>query len=262
MLIFAGALYLRLLKIAQNQTGQAFPLTSVLIFGSGLGVIYASLASPIDRIGEEYLFSMHMVQHNIFIYLVPWQILRGIPEWMATYWFEQMGGFWQKLYRLLAYPILAGLIFNLLFTLWHIPFLYDWALRDRMIHNLEHATMLLTAIFAWIPLWGPLRAQRPSHPVQMMYLLGLAIAQLPVFAYVTFSKTVLYPTYALAPRLTSFSALEDQQVGGVIMKIVAMLVLFIAFTGVFIEWYKAERARDEAEEEVRFGHPPPAAMQS
>ena len=247
-LIFVGAMYWRLLKQAQPKDAQLerkFPIA----FFSALALIYIGAASSIDRIGEEYLFSVHMVQHILFMYPVAVLLVVGIPEWMAETYLQRMGRMAERLYRFLAHPVLACLGFNLVFTLWHIPYLYDWALQDRMVHNLEHFSIIVTAAFMWLPLLSPLKSRRPSYPVQLIYLVGVAIAQLPVFAYVTFSKVVLYPTYETAPRLTQLSALADQQAGGVLMKLSGMLVLFIAFTSVFMAWYKSEQAKDALEQE-------------
>jgi len=262
-LVFVAALYWRLQQPAAQASQETLSKRHILFFLASLLVIYVAVASPIDRIGEEYLFSMHMLQHNLFMYTVPRLMLAGIPTWMALYWFERSGLGVQKCYGFFTHPIIACLAFNLVFTLWHIPFLYDWALQDRLVHNIEHLTMIATAILLWLPLWSPLRHLRPTYPIQMLYLVAVAIAQLPVFAYVTFSKTVLYPTYEMAPRLTSLSAQADQQLGGVLMKIIGMLVLFMAFTGVFMAWYKQERERDADEERARLaGAKSPAALQS
>lgn len=249
ILIFVGAVYFRWLKEAQRNTGQKSSWKYPVRFFLALLCIYIAAASPIDHVGEVYLFSMHMVQHNLFMYPVPWLILSGIPAWMASYWLGKSGVVGGAVYRILKHPVTACLLFNLIFTLWHIPFLYDWALKDRMVHNLEHFTMITSSIILWLPTWNPIRRDRPIYPLQMLYLIALAIAQLPVFAYVTFSKSVLYPTYAYAPRLTVLSAHADQQLGGVIMKITAMLVLFFSFIGICMAWYEsqmqADRLRDE-----------------
>ena len=126
-LAFIGALYFRLLKEAQASGSFTLSLRSPFAFVAALVCVYIAAASPIDRIGEEYLFSMHMVQHNIFMYPFPWLVLMGVPSWMADYWFERSGAWGQRLIQFLAHPILACLLFNLIFTLWHLPFLYDWA---------------------------------------------------------------------------------------------------------------------------------------
>lgn len=257
---FIAALYFRLLQ--QARQGEVVFWHQPARFMAALAVILIAIVSPIDRIGEEYLFSVHMFQHNLFMYTVPSLMLAGIPPWMATYWFERMGQLGQKTLRFVAHPIIACLVFNLVFTLWHIPFLYDWALRDRLVHNAEHLTMIVTALILWLPLWSPLKALRPAFPVQLLYLVAITIAQLPVFAFVTFSKYVLYPTYEMAPRLTHLSALADQQLGGVLMKIVGMIVLFIAFSGVFMSWHRQERAKDKSDATVLPEAKPPQVLHS
>lgn len=260
LLLFAGAFYFRLFQQAAQALGKELSRNHLGFFWAGLLSIYLAVASPIDRIGEEYLFSMHMVQHNLFMYLTTRLLLAGIPEWLAEFWLQKMGTWAQKAYRFVAHPIMACILFNVVFTLWHIPFLYDWALQDRMVHNLEHATMIITAMILWLPLWSPLKALRPIYPVQMLYLVGVAIGQLPVFAYVTFSSQVLYPTYAMAPRLTPLTAIADQQLGGVIMKIVGMFFLLITFSMIFMNWYKSEQARDEAQ--TKLPQPSPVPLQT
>lgn len=262
LLLFIGGLYFRFLKQTAVAEKQNWEWKSPLLFWGGLASIYVAAASPIDRIGEEYLFSVHMVQHNLFTYVTAWLLLAGTPSWLLQAVLNRLGRFAKETYRYLRHPITACLLFNLTFTLWHIPFLYDWALQDRMVHNLEHLSMILTSLVLWLPLWGPIHEQRPIPPLQLLYLVSVAIGQLPVFAYVTFSKQILYPTYALAPRLTSLSPLADQQLGGVIMKIVGMLVMFAGFAGVFLHWYKTEREKDEHEERVRLAQQRPSAAQT
>ena len=246
LLVCAALVYGRLMLQASRETGLPFSRAHALRFGLGLLVMYIASASPIDRIGEEYLFSMHMVQHNLMMYLLARLLLAGIPDWAARHWFAAVPGL-QRVYDFISHPIVACVSFNLVFTLWHIPFLYDWALRDRLVHNLEHLSMIGTALVLWLPIWSPLREKRLNYPMQIFYLLSLAIAQLPVFAYVTFSPQVLYPTYEMAPRLTVMGPLMDQQLGGVLMKINGMLVLFAAFISIALEWYNSEQPKPEPE---------------
>jgi putative membrane protein len=253
-------LYVRLTHYTAQILNQSFSRKHAALFIGGLALMFIAVSSPIDRIGEEYLFSMHMFQHNLMMYLLPRLILSGIPDWMARYWYERsVQG--QKIFRLLSHPVMACLAFNLVFTLWHIPFLYDWALQDRMVHNLEHFSMIATALMLWLPLWSPLKELRLSFPMQMFYLIAIAIAQLPVFAYVTFSPMVLYPTYEMAPRLTLLSAAADQQLGGVLMKINGMLVLFGAFISVAMQWYNSEQHNSPAADAERSALPQQPAQQ-
>lgn len=245
VLCLLAFLYYQQIKRYQAEHPEtAFPQGRFLVFLLGLGAVYGAIASPIDAIGEQYLFSMHMIQHNIFIYAVPWLLFFGIYPPLAEALYQKHTGF-QKPLRFFTHPILACLIFNLMFSGWHYPYLYELALQDRMVHNLEHATFIVFSLLMWVPLWGPIRALRLSYGGQLLYIVGLTIAQIPIFAFLTFSKRVLYPTYELAPRLTFMSALADQQMGGVIMKITAMLVMSMAFIGLCREWYLSEKDKEK-----------------
>jgi putative membrane protein len=244
LLALVGWGYYRLVQYAKHQLQRpdAFNLKKALCFFSGLALIYVAIASPIDSIGEQYLFSVHMFQHNLFMYPIVTLLLVGIPRWMLEIPLNQ----WPWLngpFKKLVHPIPACLLFNLIFGLWHIPFLYDWALRDRMVHNLEHLSFILSALLMWMPLRNPISEMRLSHGFQLIYIGGLTIAQIPVFAFVTFSRSVLYQTYELAPRLTQLTAQGDQQLGGVLMKITGMLVFSIAFLQIFMAWYQLEKER-------------------
>ena len=209
-------------------------------FVFALLVLYGAVASPLDAIGEAYLFSAHMVQHMILIYVVPVLFLLALPVWrlrpvMAV-------GAVSFICRWLTHPVIACLLFNLNFAVWHIPALYEWGLRDRAVHILEHGMFMGTAVL----MWWPLLSRLPEYPrllpgLQVLYILGLALGQIPVFAYVTFAAEVLYPTYETAARLVPLTPLEDQQLGGIIMKAVSMGALFAMLTLAFWRWYQTEQ---------------------
>lgn len=241
-LAFIGWGYFRLTQYAQAQLGNthAFNRKKAVAFYAGLILIYVAIASPIDSIGEKYLFSVHMFQHNLFMYPVVTLLLIGTPDWMLELILKQWPWL-EAVFKRLVHPIPACLIFNLVFGIWHIPFLYDLALRDRMVHNLEHLSFILSALLMWMPIRNPIAKWRLSYGFQMMYLGALSIAQMPVFAFVTFSRSVLYQTYELAPRLTVLTAQGDQQLGGVLMKITGMLVFSIAFIKIFMTWYQQDK---------------------
>jgi len=124
-----------------------------------------------------------------------------------------------------------------------VPDLYDLALRDKVVHVVEHITFFLAALLYWWPLLSPSRVlPRRSYGVQMLYLLGVVIAMTPAFAFITFSQDILYPTYEFAPRLIpNFTAADDQLLAGSMMKLVGVLVSMIAFGTVFYRWYQEQK---------------------
>jgi putative membrane protein len=112
-----------------------------------------------------------------------------------------------------------------------------------LVHIIEHLMFFGAAILYWWPLFSPSRVLPPRRPgVQMVYLLGVLIAMTPVFAYVTFSHDVLYPTYEYAPRLfPNFSAADDQLLAGVMMKLVGVFGAVAALAVAFFGWYRERR---------------------
>jgi putative membrane protein len=132
---------------------------------------------------------------------------------------------------ILTHPIVCGTTYTLIMSAWHVPALYDWALQDKFVHVVEHVTFFVAALFYWWPILSPSKEfPRVGSGAQMLYLTAVTIGMTPVFAFITFSNDVLYPTYEYAPRLfAQFSAADDQLLGGAIMKLGGLTVTLIAF---------------------------------
>jgi putative membrane protein len=220
-----------------------FPRGQAWQFYSALVVFYVAVGSPLDLVGERFLFSAHMLQHQLLIYPAAILFLRGLPHWMID--------------PLLAHPLVrapmrlatsllgCGLIYTLTISGWHMPLLYDWALQDKVVHVVEHVMFFGAGLLYWWPLLSPSRVfPRVSPAVQMLFVTAVLIAMTPVFAYITFSHDILYPTYEYAPRLfADFSAAEDQLLAGVSMKLVGMAVALTAFGVSFYHWSRSTEER-------------------
>ncbi len=217
-----------------------FPRVSALWFFSGVLSLFLAVGTPLDEIGERYLFSVHMVQHVILIYIVPVLLLKGLPGWMLR---PLLAMDWSRpLLKFLTHPVVAWFLFNFVFIIWHLPGLYEWALRDPTIHFLEHATFMGVSILMWWPLLSPTaELPRLDYGPQLLYVLAVGIGQIPLFAFLTFSSKVFYPTYRAAVRITSLTPLQDQILGGVVMKLAGMVAMFWALAVIFYHWYQRER---------------------
>src|SRR5690606_34844869 len=120
----------------------------------------------------------------------------------------------------LVHPVVAFVAFNGIYTLWHLPFFYQLALRYHWLHFFQHVTMVVTAFMMWWPLLSPTpQLPRLSFVGQAVYVFGMVAAQLPVFAPITYATAPLYGFYAEQPRVLGLSPLADQQWAGIIMKI-------------------------------------------
>lgn len=223
-----------------------FSRISAIQYFAGIAIVYVAVGSPIDQLGEEYLFFVHMIQHILLIYCAPPLILRGIPPWLVD---KVLDVRWVRFpVRWLVHPVAAILLFNLTYTVWHIPALYEAALQDKRIHIFEHWTMFSTAVLLWWPLVSRSRILPPlSIPARLVYVFFLMVAQTPVFAFLTLSGEVLYPTYEFAPRIIpGFPALHDQVAGGIIMKVSTMFTGMLLVAIYWMKWWKNDSENADA----------------
>ncbi len=225
--------------------GTPFPRAQAWWFYSSLVIFYLAVGSPLDQIGERFLFSAHMLQHQLLVYPAAICFLLGVPAWMIDPLLARPALLGPG--KFFTHPVICALIYTLVVSIWHAPWLYDWALQSKVIHVGEHVMFFGAALFYWWPLLSPSRVHPPtSHAGQMLYMLAVLIGMTPVFAYITFSQDILYPTYEYAPRLfADFSAGKDQLLAGVMMKTAGMGVSLAAFGTSFYRWFQAGQRADE-----------------
>jgi len=216
--------------------GTPYPRREARRFYGSLVIFYLAVGSPLDQIGERFLFSAHMFQHQLLIYPAAMFFLLGLPDWMVDTVLARPS--LRRVIARLTGPLGCGAIYTLVISIWHLPYLYDWALQDKVVHVAEHVMFFGAALFYWWPLLSPSKAFPPiSYGSQMLYMMAVLIAMTPVFAYITFSEDLLYPTYEYAPRLfEKFGAFDDQLLAGVWMKAIGLTVALTAFGVSFFRW--------------------------
>jgi putative membrane protein len=222
---------------------EPFPRAKAWQFYTALLIFYLAVGSPLDQIGERFLFSAHMLQHQLLVYPAAILFLRGVPHWMIDALLDRPA--LRSLVRLLTSLLGCGIIYTLVISVWHAPTLYDLALQNKVVHVAEHVMFFGAALLYWWPLLSPSRVFPPvGYGAQMLYLTAVLIAMTPVFAYITFSGDILYPTYEYAPRvIAGFSAADDQLLAGVSMKLVGMAVALIALGVSFYRWSHASECK-------------------
>ncbi|HYD84833.1 MAG TPA: cytochrome c oxidase assembly protein [Opitutus sp.] len=243
--ILAGPLRARLARRAGLPADIPFPRGHAWRFYSALVIFYLAVGSPLDQIGERFLFSVHMLQHQLLVYPAAILFLLGLPWWMVDAAFTRPVGNPPPppalSLRILTNPVVCGVVYTLVISVWHMPDLYDLALRNKVVHVLEHLMFFGAALFYWWPMLSPSRALPPiSYAAQILYFFAVLVGMTPIFAYITFSHEILYPTYEYAPRiLADFSPADDQLLAGASMKLVGMLVALAAVAVSFFRWYQA-----------------------
>ena len=227
--------------------GEPFPRAQAWKFYTSLVIFYLAVGSPLDQVGEGFLFSAHMLQHQLLIYPAALFFLLGLTPWMVDPVLARPE--LRRPLRVLTHPLSCAVVFTLVISLWHAPYAYDLALQNKLVHVAEHVMFFGAALFYWWPMLSPSRALPPiGYGAQMLYFTGVVVLMTPVFAYITFSGDILYPTYEYAPRLfANFSAADDQLLAGVGMKLVGMSVAGGAFGVAFYRWFQAGQRDDQLE---------------
>ena len=226
LLLFA-AIYVWRFAHARRESGGrgAGPLQAVA-FAGGIIALLIALVSPIDALGEDYLFSAHMLQHVLLGDIAPLLILLGLSRVIMRPATRRLVRVERALGRL-ASPVVGIAIWLSIMYLWHIPALYDAATEHALVHLIEHASFFAAA------------------------KAGLAALGL----YLAWSTTALYPYYEQTPRIWGLSPVEDQNIGGVLMMaeqsftlVLVMVALFVrALTKSEEEQVRRERLEERAE---------------
>jgi putative membrane protein len=202
-------------------------------FAAGLVVIALALMSPIDTLGEQRLFSVHMAQHLLIMDIAPILILLGLSRAIMRPLVRRLRPLEQSL-GYAAHPITALALMIAVIWAWHLPALYDLALEHAWAHELEHLAFFTVGLAFW---WYVIEPIPPRHRLEgmatvayvagaklLLGLLGLALA---------FSQSPFYDYYEAAPRTWGLTALEDQNVGGLLMMLEQTLVLATFFAILF-----------------------------
>jgi cytochrome c oxidase assembly factor CtaG len=218
----------------------------VVAFLLGVFIMFLALVSPLDELGDSYLFSAHMVQH-LFITLVgPPLLLIGTPAWLLQPLLRKRAVF--LIARVLTFPALAFLLYNADFWLWHAPPLYNATLENQGIHILEHVTFIVFGILNWWPIFSPSEElPRLSLGGQILYIFLTGMPTVALGAGLTFFPP-LYAPYLAAPRIWGLSAAVDQQLGGLIMWIPGNIFYIVIVSILFIQWMQKQDAKQRASE--------------
>ena len=244
LLILLGAYLVAVGPLRQRLGGpQRVDRGRMTVFLTGILVVFIALLSPLHEIGDNYLFSAHMVQHLLLTLVAPPLLLLGTPGWLLRPLLRSPRVL--RVARFVTLPVVAFVLFNVVFVMWHVPELYDFALRERGIHILEHSMFIVAAVIMWWPVLSPLpEVPRAGYLVQMVYLFVQPTVPAILGAVITFSDRVLYEWYAEAPRLWDISAHTDQEIGGIIMWVPGGLAFLLTLAVVFLIW--ASREESEA----------------
>ena len=237
-LLLVSAVYLRGWLLAHRTRPAELPRWRAGCFLAGVLSLWLAVASPIDAL-DDFLLTAHMIQHFILMSVAPpllvlgapaVPLLRGLPRWVIRKPLHPLFAARpvQKVVHALGHPAVAWVAMNVAYLGWHAPAAFELTFRSEAWHNTEHLCFLSTSLAFWWVVLSPWPS-RPRWPRWAMipYLLTADLLNTILSALLAFSGRVLYPSYALAPRITHLTALQDQVAAGSEMWVINSIVFLI-----------------------------------
>ncbi|MBN8234318.1 cytochrome c oxidase assembly factor CtaG [Halobacillus kuroshimensis] len=249
-----------------RKKGEERPNTArQFMFYTGLVLLYIVKGSPVDLLGH-IMFTAHMTQMALYYLLFPILIIRGIPAWIWEWLFKQ--NVVRPVMKLLTKPLLSLILFNGLFSLYHMPVIFDYAKSSETAHAVITTVILITAFCMWISIFPPLESMDALSPIMKIgFIFANGVLITPACGLIIFAGSPLYATYSEAGAwlqamslcvpvnvLSDLSAslsgpayftpmplIEDQQLGGIIMKVTQEIIFGSVIAYIFFSWFNRER---------------------
>jgi putative membrane protein len=232
-----------------RRAGEPHPpgLGRLALFALGLAAVLIALVSPVDGLGQQLLV-MHMLQHILLLDIAPILIILGLtkvllrPITRRVQALERRAGY-------LAHPAFAVLAYAGLMWFWHVPALYDAALRNTWVHALEHLCFGAAGALYWWHVLSPIRNRMRLGglgPIAYMVSTKLLVGILGIA--LAFAPNAFYPFYEHHPHYWGLSPREDQNLAGLLMALEQSIVMGIALVVLFVQMLsESEREAQRAE---------------
>lgn len=274
LFVALAVLYLYITGPGRARIPGAEPVTGVkkAWFVGGLFFLYAAFGSPIDLLGH-MMFTFHMLGMAFAYIVAAPMLLAGTPEWFLRP-IARIPGI--RRLKFLLNPILTLLMFNMAFSIYHVPAVHDYVMTNFTVHTAYYILLMITSLLMWFPVICPVSTIDKLEGFKKMgYIFANSVLLMPACALIIFSDTAMYGTYtdpmlwAMAmgycvPQgatalLEMFSgpqtlawmpALEDQKLGGVLMKLIQEAVYGSILIYVFRQWYRKENPKGDADDSL------------
>jgi putative membrane protein len=244
-LALMAVIYVRRFRQARRESGgRGATWLHALAFAGAMLALLGALVTPLDGLGADYLFSAHMLQHVLLGDIAPLLLLLSLSRVILRPVTRRLMRV-ERALGPLASPVTAIALWLGTMYVWHIPALYDAAIENPLLHALEHLSFFAAGIALWWPLVQPIPMRRSLTGLQPLGYIAAAKGGLAALGlFLAWSSTAHYPFYEDAPRIWGLTAVEDQNVAGVIMMVEQSLTLVLVMVWVFIRML----ARSEQEE--------------
>jgi cytochrome c oxidase assembly factor CtaG len=262
-LLLTAGIYWRGWRDLHRRLPRRYTVWRLIAFQGGLLTLLLALSSPLHEFSE-LLLQFHMIQHLLLMMVVPpllllgaplLPLLRGLPrpvlqDGLAPVFASTV---LRRLGHFLTHPIVCLTAFTVSNVAWHVPGLYELALRSEFWHDVQHVFFLSTGLLFWWPVVQPWPSRlRWPRWTMIPYLLFADIQNTALSAFLIFSERVLYPTYAAVPRLWGITALDDQAAAGAIMWVPGSVIFLVPVAVLAVRLLDSPRTRSVTTNKVSY----------
>jgi putative membrane protein len=246
-LLLLALLYVRAVRILRAR-GRRVPVGQQAAWWSGMALLAAGLASPLDAYADR-LLSAHMAEHlllgdiaapfllagvrsPVLLFILPRPVLVGLARRRGL----------RRAFRRLRRPLPALAIYVAVLYAWHAGFAFEGALRHPLVHVLQHQSFLAANLLLWWPVLEPQRARMPGDLWKIGYIFAARMASMFLGMAFVFSRGALYGDfYGSAPTRLGFTIRGDQQTAGGMMMTLDIVVMFLALC--FFFWHASRQGQ-------------------
>jgi putative membrane protein len=222
---------------------QPVPRWRIALFALGIGLLVLAVGSPIATIGEEELFSFHMVQHLLIGDLAPLCLLAGLTGPLLRPILALPG---VMRLRVLANPFVALPIWTLNLVVWHLPFFYEAAVRHSAVHAVEHIAFFSAGIVLWLPVLETLPAPEWfGTGAKLAYIVGVRLIATVVGNVFIWGGAAFYNVYDTGDDYLGLSPSADQSLAGSLMMLEGSIVTIVAIAWLFLRMAEEGDVRQE-----------------
>lgn len=267
MLLIAGLYFMAIGPWRKNiHEAQAVPFMKQFSFVTGMLMLYLAQGGPLNLLGH-LTFTGHMIAMAVSFLLAPPLILYGLPSWLLRPFVNDS---WFRFIKPMLHPLITMLAFNALFSVYHIPLVHDFVMTNIVVHTLYYFALLITAFMLWWPVVEPLPEMSSLTDLKKLgYMFMNGVLLTPACALIIFAPTAMYGTFT-DPKLwaqtmaycvpggssgvlssfsgpslfTPLSAKDDQQLGGVVMKLFQEVIYGVVLFYIFAQWFRKENHED------------------
>jgi putative membrane protein len=201
----------------------------------GTLALVAVLVSPLATLALHYFLWAHLLQNVALAEWTPALAVLALSSGIAVALARV------RVIAFLTHPLVALPLWLAAYGVWHVPALYDAALRHRILLDLEHASYFVTGFLLWWPVFQSV-PRRLRAGGKAAYLFGAFVLASPLGLVLALLPSPIYDFYENAPRLWGIGPLTDQQIAGVVMAVSEAVIFFALFAYFFVRFMAEEEA--------------------